>query len=99
MRGRSGSATILKCPLVGTETYKPIACSGLRHGFTLSTTPGITEGVIDNQPFDMELVAEDHLKINDGKVKETASWCHWRKPHRHNYGGVVKLVKTRALQA
>ena len=36
--------------------------SGLRHGFTLSTTPGITEGVIDNQPFDMELVARRPLK-------------------------------------
>ena len=49
-------------PLVGTETYKPVAFSGLRHGFTLSTTPGITEGVIDNQPFDMELVARRPLK-------------------------------------
>ena len=49
-------------PLVGTETIKPVARSGLRHGFTLSTTPGITEGVIDNQPFDMELVARRPLK-------------------------------------
>jgi hypothetical protein len=25
---------------------------------------------------------EDHSKINDGKVKETASWGYWRKPHK-----------------
>ena len=31
--------------------------------------------------------AKDHLKINEGEVKETASWCHWRKPHRHNLWG------------
>ena len=42
--------------------FKPVAFSGLRHGFTLSTTPGITEGVIDNQPFDMELMARRPLK-------------------------------------
>ena len=72
-------------PLVGTETIKPVAFSGLRHGFTLSTT------TYDYSFARLESVCglwqEDHLKINDGKEKETASWCHWRKPHRHSSWG------------
>ena len=77
-------------PLVGTGDFKPVARSGLRHGFTLSTTTYSNQG----RRFPLAggtyqrcevcgLWQEDHLKINDGKVKETASWCYWRKPHRH----------------
>ena len=58
----SSATTLIKCPLVGTETDKPDAFSGLIHGFNLSTTPGITESVLDNQPFDMELSGERPLK-------------------------------------
>lgn len=37
--------------------------SGLIHGFTLSTTT-------DETGFSMWLAAKDHLKINEGEVKE-----------------------------
>ena len=57
----SGEDARTQVPTLGHRTInKPR--SGLRHGFTLSTTPGITEGVIDNQSFDMELVARRPLK-------------------------------------
>ena len=53
------ATTLTKCPLVGTETDKPDASSGLTHGFSLSTTTDAGGNACG-----MWLAAIDHSKIN-----------------------------------